>query len=138
MTVDVDISISREDLIAKLRARLPEFKAYDAENLRQHRIKEQEALKLFRGRCKEALKWDWATVARNDCKTGLINGIYRNGRWQHSEIPSCPVRITDSLEEAIKALELSVQKAYTLHKGGVHGFLHSLLTRNLHLREQDC
>jgi hypothetical protein len=93
------ISISREELLAKLAQAKVKADREDAKAAARHEKEEQAALKRFRDQLREALKWDYKTTKQNYFRVGSRN-----------DFPSCPMRHATRIEIAIEQIKLDTRK----------------------------
>lgn len=59
MSTKMVVSMTKEDVIAKLKERLEVARNVDEKNAVKHRKDEQKTLDLFKAKLRKALLWDW-------------------------------------------------------------------------------
>lgn len=92
----MNIKITRESLIEKLKAQVVLAKAEDQRKLKAHQHAEEVALQKFRLKLRAALKWDYKTARKS-------HHVYLEG-------PSCPRPEATSIEAILKMVELDQHK----------------------------
>jgi hypothetical protein len=114
------IILDKPALIARLEEQRREAVAYDKAALAVHREAEAAYLAKFRDKCREAVKWDYATVKDAASFRGVCIDV--------DERPSCPAGMTTRIDRAVRQVELSQTSRYTLNPTGVHANLYALVT----------
>lgn len=124
MTVDVGLKItmSREDLIAALKARLPWAREFDAREKAAYKAAQKEHLEKFRRELRNALKWSYAEASKH----GFNVDKYELRRTR----PSCPEPVTPAIKYALEQLKVSNQKSFTLSPEPGRRNLHWMLTHD--------
>ena len=122
------ITMSRDELATALEDRRVWAEQRDAALTKAHRKSEEEALKAFRRRLREALKWDYETAAGTPRRHG--SGRYNIPKVALDDAPSCPLLAVPRLDGALRALRLSNQKRYVVEPKGRHSDLYWLLTHD--------
>jgi hypothetical protein len=92
------ISISRDELMAKLLEAKAKADKEDEKAADKHKREETAALVAFRAAIREALKWDYETAKR------------RYMRVQLDRTPSCPSRVARPIELAIAQVKMDNRK----------------------------
>lgn len=97
------ISITREELLAKLNDAKARAERHDAATAKAHKKDEAAALAKFREKLREALKWDYGTATKKL-------------EWRGVELkrPTCPLRQASRIELAIKQVEMDGRKRFNL------------------------
>ena len=117
----MNLSYSKDQLLAALRARRAYLTSRDKRELAEHKAAEKKALAEFRAKCREALKVDYATAKR----------VY-NGGWNSEALkikaPNCPRLSVPMLERAIEQIERDGRKCYAVNEHGSMSTIHFLLT----------
>lgn len=104
------ISMTREDLLAKLKQVLKEAQAEDRRVAARHQQEERKALETFRTAVRKALKWDYPTAKKERFEVGLY----------HSDRPDrCPSRQAAPIEQMIQniMLDSNQNKTYSFGPG---------------------
>lgn len=94
------VSISREELMAKLLEAKAKADKEDARITKKHEQHEAAALKKFRDELREAMSWDYAKAKKNSFEAKL--------GWK--DHPSCPKRQATPIEVAIAELKADSRK----------------------------
>lgn len=94
------ISISRDELMAKLTEAKERADREDAKALAKHEQQEQAALKKFRDLLITARAWDYKTLKSHDMRVEIP--------WESR--PNCPLRSSRSIELAITQVKLDSRK----------------------------
>jgi hypothetical protein len=92
------ISISREELLAKLNEAKARADKEDAKNAAKHEKDEAAALKRFRDNLREALKWDYPTAKAKWFRVDV------------KDVPQCPRRHAHAIEVAIAQVKMDSRK----------------------------
>jgi len=101
----MQITMTREALIARLKDRLKLATAEDAEVAKKHAAEEQAALKAWRAKLREALKYPYARA-----KTV---GPYC-GESLDFKAPECPLRKAVPIQVVLQMIELSTSKTIAI------------------------
>lgn len=102
------ISMTRDDLIERLKDRLAAAKADDARIARLHQADEAKALEKFRAACREAMKWDYAKVKKKNFDVDFA----------YSARPACPRLQHPAIAVQIRMVELDSRKGpFSIGKG---------------------
>lgn len=129
---DMDISLSREDLIAELKRLRPLIAADDKEKLKAHRQAERDYLKAFRAACREAARWDYETAKKN------YFGITINGSNPRYRRPECPVPQVEILDRMLALIDKSSTKRFNISSRGKYFQIYRLLTFDVPTTKAAC
>lgn len=129
---DMDISLSREDLIAELKRLRPLIAADDKEKLKAHREAEREYLKAFRAACREAARWDYETAKKN--RFGVLVG----GGYTHTRRPECPTPQVEVLDRMLALIGKSSTKRFNISSNGKYFQVYRLLTFDVPTTKASC
>lgn len=97
---------TKAQLVQALEERRPWAIAYDEYQAREHRAKEDEALKKFRDRCRRFGRLNLVTL-----KTTVENA---DSDELTVRLPECPMSALTQLDDALEALALTRQEKFTL------------------------
>lgn len=92
------ISMSREELMAKLVDARARAEREDAKAAAKHKADEYSALQRFRAALRAALKWNYQTAKKNHMRASI------------EDIPRCPMREASRMELAIRQLKMDSRK----------------------------
>lgn len=104
------ITMTKEELLKRLASQESKARKEDEAKTKEHRKDEEKAMKKFRDKLREALKWDYATAKKksHDYRTRL-----------DLESPSCPRLEAPRFTKMIEGVKLDMRKApYRIHDGG--------------------
>lgn len=96
----MNITMTREALVAKLQDRLAAARVEDARLKIEHLVQERDALKAFRQLLRDAMKWDYTKVKFYSFRAEL----------DHNRRPSCPRSEATKIEIAIRSLTFDTRK----------------------------
>jgi hypothetical protein len=123
MSLNLPLVFKTEDLIARLKAKLPAAKKKDERAMVAHRKAEQAFLDKFKQGCRDALKWDYGT-AKNAGFSPIGGRSYHYG-------PSCPQSEEERLKRMISLVEHSAQKRFTLTSSGKYSLIYQEMTKDI-------
>ena len=92
----MNITMTREAVMAKLQEQLKIAQAEDVKALKKHKADEETSLKKFKQKLREALSWDYQKLKTNRFHVGVSG-------------PSCPYRQAERFEWAIKEVSLDTR-----------------------------
>lgn len=121
--VDLKLTLTREELIDALKARLPWAREFDKRAKVAHREAERAFLAKWRDMCRAAGKWTYEEAKAHKFEVGGYD--FRNSR------PACPAPVMPLIRTVLGQLAISNQKTFTLAPatGGVRN-THWLLTHD--------
>jgi len=96
------ITISREDLLKRLREAKARAEYQDVKAAKKHKADEAESLQRFRDLCRKAMKWDYRKVKAQHFSVRLF------------DTPSCPYRLASKIERAIREVNVDSRKEFRL------------------------
>jgi hypothetical protein len=124
--MSIPLTFKREELIAKLESLRPAAEKADKAALAKHKLEEQAYLKAFKQALREASKWDYETLKKNDLMCCVVNP---DGSWKRTKpSPSCPRPRLSTLEHHIALVKASPKARYEVTDRGKYSAIYHLLT----------
>lgn len=121
---------SREAFIDALEARRSFWRDFDKRQEREHKAAEQKWLKDARATMREALRWDYATLAKAFDYDGALRAL--------RDTPSCPRLREPRIDRVLAALKLTQSKSFVVDTQGAWSLAHELLTEDPDARTSVC
>lgn len=119
----------RDQLLTALEARRPWAKAYDAAQMKEHKVAEKAALESFRSRCRELGRMSYDRLKALEYPANRIT----------FGPPSCPSSTAEQLEAEITAVTTSRQESWTIDaKDWRTATIHHLLTFDENAKTEMC
>lgn len=130
----MQIVMDKSTLLARLKEQRKFYVEQDKAAAKIHREKEKEHEKKVKDLARQLLKMSYKQMyQRHERPWGEfveVTGPARQLDQILSSPPSCPIISANRVDDAIKHVELSEQKRYTISKNGVHSDLYEILTFN--------
>jgi endonuclease/exonuclease/phosphatase (EEP) superfamily protein YafD len=117
----IPLTMSREELLATLNARMPAAKAADKKALDAHRKQEVQFLENCKKGWREALKWDYETAKKKQFTPN--RGSYYG--------PSCPMSKESELTRLISMVERTGMRRFVITEGGKYDSIYRMLTADV-------
>ncbi len=96
----MNISMTREVLLARLNDRLTVAKREDERIKKEHAADEKKSLTIFRNKLREAMKWDYATLKVKNFELRLA----------YEDRPKCPRSEAAKIASYIRSVEFDTRK----------------------------
>jgi hypothetical protein len=126
--MSIPLYMPKEEVLSRLNAQLPAAEKQDKAAKEKHLKDEAVALKLFKERLREALKWDYQTMKRHKFEIELP--------WKAR--PDCPVPRADKLKRLIKEIEITSTRRFKLSNNGAYSHIHAEIIRDLPAEKSIC
>lgn len=127
------IVLTTPDLIAAIKAKLPEYRQRDAQVLAAHKQAELDKAAQFLAECKQAARLTPAGLIRK-AKDGTGGSVGPNGFYLRG---GCPLSVAASARRALKHLAITQQTRWTLTADGANRTLYQLVTFELEPESTD-